>query len=72
MPRLKRPRSSSTGNLVHHGSLDFGEVTAVQEVANVADNLGACTEDIAGAVVHDKIQIALAEALLLVLEAVVL
>ena len=68
----ERLGSSSTSNLVHHGSLDFGEVTAVQETADVANNLRAGTENFAGAVVHDKIQVALTEALLLILEAVVL
>jgi hypothetical protein len=41
-------------------------------LANVADNLGTSAEDVAGAVVHNQIKVALAEALFLVLESVVL
>lgn len=63
---------STTGDGVHHGSLDLSEVTAVEVVTHVADDLGASTEDLARTVVHDKIQVPLAESLLLVLETIVL
>lgn len=72
MPSFKRLSGSSTSDLIHHGGFDFGEVTAVQEVADIADNLGTCTEDFAGTIIHDKIQVALTEAQLFVLETVVL
>lgn len=68
----ERLSSSTTGNGVHHRSLDFGEITVVKELTDVADNLGARAQDITGLIVHDKIQVALAETLLLVLETVVL
>lgn len=64
--------SSSSRNLVHHRGLNLSEVAVVQEVSDVTDNLGASAEHFAGAVVHDKIQVALTEAKLLILESVVL
>lgn len=62
----------TTSDGVHHGSLNFDEVAVVEEVADVAHNLGTGDEDVAGLVVHDQIQVALAEALLLVLQTEVL
>lgn len=62
----------TTGDSVHHGGLDLDEIAGVEVVADVADDLGAGDEDVAGSVVHDQIQVALAETLLLVLETVVL
>lgn len=62
----------TTGNGVHHGSLHLSEVTVIEVLTDIADNLGTSAEDVAGAIIHDKIQVTLAETLLLVLEAVVL
>jgi hypothetical protein len=62
----------TTGNGVHHGRLNLSEVTSIQETADEFDDLSTSAEDIARAVVHDEVQVALAETLLLVLEAVVL
>lgn len=68
----ERLGGSTTGDGVHHRSFDLSEVTAVEEVAHVADNLGASTEDVARAVVHNQVEVALTESLLLVLETIVL
>jgi hypothetical protein len=62
----------TTGNGIHHGSLDFDKVTGVEVVTDVGNDLGAGNEDAARAVVHDQVKVTLAEALLLVLETVVL
>lgn len=62
----------STGNGVHHGSLDLDEIALVKVAADVADHLGAGDEGLAGIVVHDQIEISLPVTLLLILETVVL
>lgn len=61
----------TAGNGVHHGRLDLGEVTVIKEVSDILDDLGAGDEHIPRLVVHDQIQVPLAVALLLILEAVV-
>lgn len=60
----------TTSNHVHHRGLDFQEVALVQEVAQVRDHLGARDELVTDVGVHDQIEVALAVAQLLVLEAV--
>lgn len=63
---------STTSNSVHHRSLNLSEVTAIEILADVGDNLCPCSEDLTRLVVHDEVQVALTETLLLILEAVVL
>ncbi len=58
----------STGDDVHHGSLDFEEVALVQEGADVVHNLGTDGEDAGSLGVQDQIQITLTVADLLVLQ----
>jgi hypothetical protein len=64
------PGGSTTGNGIKHGGLDGNEVTVIKPSSDVSVNLGTGDEDIAGLVVHDQIQVALAETLLRVLEAI--
>lgn len=61
----------ATGDSVEHGRLDGDEVPVVEPAANEGVDLGAGDEDVAGAVVHHEVEVALAEALLGVLEAIV-
>lgn len=68
----ERSGGSTTSNSVHKRGFDLGEVTAVEVLTNEADNLSASAESLARLVVHNKIKVTLAEALLLVLETVVL
>jgi len=70
--RDERLGRRTAGDGVHHGRLDLDEVAAVEEAANVADDLVACDEDVARLVVHDQVEVALAVALLLVTQTVVL
>lgn len=67
----ERLGSRTSGNGVHHRRLDLGEVTVIEEVTDILDNLGAGDKHIPRLVVHDQIQVPLAVALLLILEAVV-
>lgn len=69
---LERLGGSSSCDGVHHWSLDLDKLLLVEVSADVADHLGASDEDVAGGLVHDQIEIALAVTLFLVLEAVVL
>jgi hypothetical protein len=62
----------TAGDGAHHGGLDLDEVPLVEVAADVGDHLGAGDEDVAAAVVHHEVEVALTEALLLVLETVVL
>lgn len=64
--------SRATSNGVHHGSFHLNEVAGVEVVADVANNLGPGNENIARAVVHDQVEVTLAETLFLVLQTVVL
>lgn len=64
--------SRAAGNGVHHGSLNFGEITIVKEVADIPDNLSPGDDDAPRLVVHDQVEVPLAEALLLIVETVVL
>jgi hypothetical protein len=63
--------SSTTSNLVHHGSLNLNEVALVEVSADPGDHLGSSDEDIAGLLVADEIEVSLAVSLLEILEAVV-
>ena len=56
---------------VHHGGLHLEEAEGVEEAAEVADDLGADDELVPDGVVDDEVKVALAEAGLLVLEAIV-
>lgn len=60
----------TSGNDVEHGGLDRDEVAVIEPTADVRVDLGAGDEDVASLVVHHEIKVALAEALLGVLEAV--
>lgn len=60
----------TTGNLVHHGSLNLDEVALVKVSADPGDHLGSGNEDIARLLVADEIEVSLAESLLEVLESV--
>jgi len=62
----------AAGDLVHHGRLDLEEAEVVEELAHVVDDARALDEDVAALGVHDEVEVALAVALLLVLEAKVL
>ncbi|KAI6775311.1 hypothetical protein HG530_002069 [Fusarium avenaceum] len=62
--------SSTTGNLVHHGSLNLNEVALVEVSADPGDHLGSSDEDVAGLLVADEIEVSLAVSLLEILEAV--
>lgn len=64
--------SRTTSNGVHHGSFHLNEIAGVKVVADVANNLRPGNENIARAVVHDQVEITLAETLFLVLQTVVL
>lgn len=64
---LERSCGGTSSNLVHHRCLDFKEVTLVEVLADVLDNLGSGDEGLAGGVVHDEIKETVAVALLLVL-----
>lgn len=68
----ERPRSRATGNGIHHWGLDLREVTRVEEVSDVANNLSPGDKDITRLVVHDQVQVPLAEPLLLILQTKVL
>jgi hypothetical protein len=67
----ERLGSSTTGNLVHHRSLNLNEVALVEVSADPGDHLGSSDEDIAGLLVADEIEVSLAVSLLKILEAVV-
>ena len=60
----------TTGDSVHHGRLDLGEIAVIKEVPDVLDNLGTGDENVARGVVHDQIQVPLAVTRLLVSETV--
>lgn len=64
--------SRTTSNRVHHRGFHLNEVAGVKVVADVADNLGPGNENIARAVVHDQVEVTLAETLFLVLQTVML
>jgi hypothetical protein len=72
MVRLERLGRGTTGNLVHHRSLDFQKVAVVEILADVLDDPGARDECVAGRVVHDEVEEAVAVALFLVFVAEVL
>lgn len=63
---------STTSNSVHHRSLNLSEVTALEILAEVGDNLGPSPEDFTRSVIHDEIEVTLAETQLFILETVVL
>lgn len=67
----ERLSSSAAGNGVEHGGLDGDEVAVVEPAAHIGVDLCACDKDVASLVVHHEVEVALAEALLGVLEAVV-
>lgn len=52
--------SSTTGDHVHHGSLNLEETEVVQEASHVVDDLGPLDEDVTHVVVHDQVQVTLA------------
>ena len=68
----ERLGSCATSNGVQHGCLDGNEVAVVEPTAHVAIDLGAGGEDVAGLVVHHQVEVSLAEALLGVLETIVI
>lgn len=68
----ERLRSRTTSNGVHHGGFHLNEVAGIEETTNVANNLRPGDEDIARFIVHDQIEVALTETLLLILQTVVL
>lgn len=67
----ERLGSGTASNDVEHGGLDRNEVAVIEPAADVGIDLGAGDKDVAGLVVHHEIEVALAETLLVVLEAVV-
>src|SRR5206468_9313058 len=58
----KRARGGPARNRVHHGRLDFDVAPRVEEPAQFLDNPGAGHKDLAGFLVGDEVQIALAVA----------
>lgn len=52
--------SSTTGNHVHHGSLDLSEISLAQELSDEVDNLVAALEDFFNWIVHDQVEVTLA------------
>jgi hypothetical protein len=60
--------SGATCDHVHHRRLYLQEAELVEELADVRDDLGAHVKDVAHAVIENQIQVAHAEAGLLVLE----
>lgn len=66
----ERTSSSATRDHVHHRSFDFQEISRVQVVADVVDNLGTLLEHSANIVVQHEVQVALAVTSLLILQAV--
>ncbi|KAJ6256208.1 Ubiquitin carboxyl-terminal hydrolase [Drechslerella dactyloides] len=62
----------TAGDGVHHGRFDFDKFPVVEELADVCYHLGASDEGLAGTLVHDQVEVSLAVAGLLVLEAEVL
>ena len=50
---------------VHHGCLDFHEVTCTKELSQVVNNLVASLEDLAHRAVHNQVKVALSVADLL-------
>ena len=69
--RLERAGGRAAGDDVHHGRLNLEEAAGVQVGSEEGDDLRARLEDLPGVGVHDEVEVALAVALLLVLEAVV-
>mmetsp|Transcript_5062 Transcript_5062/g.10994 ORF Transcript_5062/g.10994 Transcript_5062/m.10994 type:complete len:245 (-) Transcript_5062:534-1268(-) len=61
--------SSTTWDHVHHGGLHLQEAAVVQELAHKLDDLGAREEDVTHLGVADEVQVALAVAGLLILQA---
>jgi hypothetical protein len=68
----ERLRGGATGNSIHQRSLNFSKVTAVEVLADVANNTGTGAKNLAGLLVHDKVKVTLTETLFDILEAVVL
>lgn len=71
MMRDERLRRRTTRNRIQHRRLHRHKLPVVEPPPQVRVDLGPRDEDVARAVVHHQIEVALAEALLRVLEAVV-
>lgn len=72
MKRLEWSGGGTSSDLVHHGRLDFQEVSLVKVLADVLDDLGSGNEGVPCPVVHDEVEEAVAVTLLLVLEPTVM
>jgi len=64
--------SSSSSDSVHHGSLNFKEVTRVEEATDVVDCLGSGDEGVSDVAVDQQIEVALTESRLLIFKSVVI
>lgn len=62
MVSLERSGGSTSGDHVHHWSLDFNEVQVPEILSNVINNLVSSLEDLSDIVVHDEVQISLSVA----------
>jgi hypothetical protein len=67
----ERLGGGTTGLGVKHGGLDSDEIPVIEPAADVGVDLGTGDEDVSDIVVHHEIEVALAESLLGVLEAIV-
>lgn len=56
---LEGASGGTTGNHVHHGSLDLDELLLAQERADEVNDLGASLEDSLDLTVHDEIEVSL-------------
>ena len=70
MKGLERFGQRTSGDFVHHWSLDLEEISIVEEFSDVFDDLCSRYEDVACGIVHDEIKVALSIALFLVMKAV--
>src|SRR3989344_5233627 len=70
MVRGERPRERPAGDGLEHGGFDFEEFLTVEELANGRDDPRADPEPLADIRIHYQIQVALAEALLNILQTV--
>ena len=70
--RLEWQSSGTAGNSSQGRGLDLDELALVEEITNVSDHLAAGPENLTRLVVEQQVQVARAEALLVVLEAIVL
>jgi hypothetical protein len=70
--RFEWPGGRATSNSIENRSLNLDEVTVLEEAADIGDYLGSGDDSPARGVVHNQVEIALAMAFLMVLEAIVL